>query len=428
MTELEALVGKHADLVAWDNLESTTKQQIQQTLGECNYPQGIVYPHTQDSLREIVALAHTNQWQILPCGNGSKLSWGGLVTYCDLVVSTQKINRIVAHNVADLTVTVEAGTTLATLQSQLQATGQFIPIDPAYPNTATIGGIIATADSGSWRQRYGGVRDLVLGVSFVRADGQIAKAGGKVVKNVAGYDLMKLFTGSYGTLGIISQVNLRTYPVPAASTTVILTGTSEIIANAASILLASSLSPTCADILSESVVKQLELGVGMGLMVRFQSIHASVKEQAQQLQAMGEKLGLQVLVCDDNQEAELWRKFSQLLRFPTHSQGITCKIGVLPNRGVEFLNKLHLLTGDRGLGRMNMGSGLGHLHLDVDSPVEELRQYCQDYQGFLTILEAPVTVKQNLEPWGYTGNALELMGSIKQQFDPDNMFSPGRLF
>lgn len=426
MTNIENLLGKNANLVAWDNLESSTQQQIQQTFVDANYPQWIVYPHTQDSLKEIVTLAHNHNWQILPCGQSSKLSWGGLVSHCDLVVSTKKINRLIAHNVADLTVTVEAGITLAEVQNQLQPTGQFLPIDPAYPDTATIGGIMATADSGSWRQRYGGIRDLVLGVSFIRSDGQIAKAGGKVVKNVAGYDLMKLFTGSYGTLGIITQVNFRTYPLPAASTTVILTGENGAIAKAASTLLASSLSPTCGDIISASVVKQLELGTGMGLMVRFQSIPASVKEQAQQLQSMGKKLGLQVLVCSENQETNLWPEFSQLLRHPPTKNTITCKIGLLPNKAVEFLNQLHHLSKGKGLGRINIGSGLGNLLLDADVPVAKLRQSCQDYQGFLSILEAPVTVKQKLEPWGYTGNTLELMQRIQKQFDPNNIFSPGR--
>ncbi len=123
---------------------------------------------------------------------------------------------------------MQAGLKLADLQAFLAPSGQFLPLDPSYADNATIGGIIATADAGTWRQRYGGVRDLILGFSFIRHDGEIAKAGGRVVKNVAGYDMMKLFTGSYGTLGIIDQITLRLYPETANSETLIITGNSDI--------------------------------------------------------------------------------------------------------------------------------------------------------------------------------------------------------
>ncbi|NES72750.1 MAG: FAD-binding oxidoreductase, partial [Okeania sp. SIO2D1] len=206
-----------------------------------------------------------------------------LVSQVDLVVSTQKLNRIVEHAVEDLTVSVEAGVKLADLQQRLRAAGQFLPLDPAYPETATLGGILATADAGSWRQRYGGVRDLVLGLSVVRADGEIAKAGGKVVKNVAGYDLMKLFVASYGTLGIISEVTLRTYPLLKASQTVAAAGDESAIAKLTESLLCSALTPTAIDLLSTRLVEDLALGNGFGLLVRFQSLGASVEEQSQRL-------------------------------------------------------------------------------------------------------------------------------------------------
>ena len=172
----------------------------------------LAFPETLEALATGVKLANEFDWKILICGNGSKLSWGGLVKEAQLVISTQRLNRIIDHAIGDLTVTVEAGMTISQLQQALSPSNQFLPLNPCYPQSATIGGIVATADTGSWRQGYGGVRDLLLGLSFVRADGVIAKAGGRVVKNVAGYDLMKLFCGSFGTLGIISQVTMRLYP------------------------------------------------------------------------------------------------------------------------------------------------------------------------------------------------------------------------
>ena len=159
------------------------------------------------------------------------------------IVSTQKLDRLIAHAVGDLTVTVEAGMKFAKLQEILATAGQFLPLDPAYPDRASIGGIIATADTGSLRHRYGGVRDLLLGITFVRADGKIAKAGGRVVKNVAGYDMMKLFTGAYGTLGILTEVTFRVYPLPTTEGTVILTGAADKLANLAKILLSKYFDP-----------------------------------------------------------------------------------------------------------------------------------------------------------------------------------------
>ena len=134
------------------------------------------------------------------------------------------LNQVVEHGEEDLVITVQAGMKIKDLNNFLASKGQFLPIDPFFEEEATVGGVVATANNLSWRQRYGGVRDLILGLSFVRADGEVVKAGGKVVKNVAGYDLMKLFTGSYGSLGIITQVTFRLYPLVAHSSSIFVGG------------------------------------------------------------------------------------------------------------------------------------------------------------------------------------------------------------
>jgi glycolate oxidase FAD binding subunit len=359
----------------------------------------------------------------MPCGSGSKLSWGGLAKDVKLVVSTQRLDRIIEHAVGDLTVTVEAGIKLADLQNTLKQVNQFLPLDPAYPESATIGGIVATTDAGSWRHRYGGVRDLVLGLSFVRADGKIAKAGGRVVKNVAGYDLMKLFAGSYGTLGIISQVTFRLYPIPDDSITVVITGEDSAIATATKTLLASSLTPTAADLLSALLVKKLELGDGMGLLVRFQSIPASVEEQANAIGSIAQQLGLKARIDRQNDEAELWQKLQKIMRLPSSDAAVTSKIGILPSAAVNLLKKID------GLGIVHVGSGLGRLHLDGEdslNQIQQIRSIVEDNRGFLTILESPAALKAQIEPWGYTDNALEIMRKIKKQFDPENILNADR--
>jgi glycolate oxidase FAD binding subunit len=419
------------NLTNWEDLDAQWQRRIEGAILATNPPDCLAFPETPESLAAAVKFASDSGWKLLPCGSGSKLSWGGLVRKATLAISTQRLNRIVEHAAGDLTVTVEAGVKLAKLQQALQASRQFLPLNPAYPESATIGGIIATADSGSWRQRYGGVRDLILGLSFVRADGAEAKAGGRVVKNVAGYDLMKLFTGSYGTLGIITQVTFRLYPLPEASATLAMAGDKEAIAVAAQTLRQSGLTPTAAELLSPAVVKGLDLGEGMGLIVRFQSIPESVAEQLQQVSGIAEKLGLRVSYYREAEETSLWQRLADSLRRPTSEAAVTCKIGVMPDCAAQFLAQLDALLGDGGWGKVNLSSGLGWLHLPTIAAVsylEKLRLLCQEERGFLTILESPAAVKQQVEPWGYTGNALDMMRKIKEKFDPQALLSPGRFW
>lgn len=424
--ELQTIVGDA--IVSWENVKPHWQEQVTNASTAENLPCGIVYPHTTAELKSILQKAYKNNWRVLPCGRGSKLGWGGLANQVDLVVSTECLNRIIEHAVGDLTVTVEAGVKFADLQAILGKFGQFLPLEPAYPQEATLGGIVATADSGSLRHRYGGIRDMLLGISFIRSDGQLAKAGGRVVKNVAGYDLMKLFTGSYGTLGILTELTFRVYPIPQASATVVLVGDPEKIATATNTLLASALTPTAVDLLSTKLVNQLGFTQGMGLMVRFQSVTESVKEQSSRLLSVGEKLGLKGTIYNDDNE-QLWQSLSEQIWNAPQKPVITCKIGVSPIAAVSALTQLEHITSAQGMGLIHGGSGLGLLQLDATvtaQTIMEMRQYCESKNGFLTILEAPATIKEQLDVWGYNGNALEIMRLLKQQFDPKTILSSNR--
>jgi glycolate oxidase FAD binding subunit len=312
---LTSILSTENAVILWENLTSTEQHKIQQGIDSKSRPSCIVYPHSQAELAAVIAIANSHQWRVLTWGSGSKINWGGLAKNIDIIVSTEHINQLIEQAVGDLTVTVEAGMKFAQLQEILAKHHQFLALDPAFPNSATIGGMVATADTGSLRQRYGGVRDQLLGITFIRADGQIAKAGGRVVKNVAGYDLMKLFTGAYGTLGIISQVTFRVYPIPETSGTVILTGKAEAISQAVRTLQSSELTPTQVDLLSSKLVNNLNLGTGVGLIARFQSINESVQEQSKRLLLIGEKLGLHGVIYSENQEADLWQRLPEQIHF-----------------------------------------------------------------------------------------------------------------
>ena len=428
-----SIVGEKNAVCLWENIKLGKQKCIKQAISG-NLPSCIVYPRTQEQLAAVIATAYSNKWRVLPCGSGSKLSWGGLAKGIDVVVSTERINQLIEHAVGDLTVTVEAGMKFSDLQTLLAKSRQFLAIDPTAPELATIGGIVATGDTGSLRQRYGSVRDQLLGITFVRADGQVAKAGGRVVKNVAGYDLMKLFTGSFGTLGFITQLTFRVYPLPEASGTVVLTGNAEAVSQAADILRGSALTPVQADLLSTKLVSSLGLGQGLGLIARFQSISESVKEQSNRVLEVGQKLGLNGAIFADGDEDSLWQRLQERIYTTDTESVITCKIGVLPTAAVEILTQVEL-------GLVHISSGLGLLQLEDKNQVLKVRdELCsagsdaygglrlrtQTNRGFLTILEAPVAVKEQVDVWGYTGNALPLMRRIKEQFDSKNILSPGR--
>lgn len=412
-SSLASIVGEENLICDRDNI------QVNLAVSPGNLPSCIVYPQTQQQLAEVISTAYRNRWRVLPCGNGSKLKWGGLASCVDIVVSTQRLNKTINHAVGDLTLTVEAGVKFADIKANLAINKQILALNPSKPQLATIGGIIATSDTGSLRQRYGSVRDQLLGITFVRADGKIARAGGRVVKNVAGYDLMKLFTGSYGTLGIITEATFRLYPMQSASGTAMLTGSQEAIFQAADTLRSSALTPTQADLLSSQLVSRMGLGKGLGLIVRFESIPESVKEQLNQVLQVGEKLGLTGVVYSDTDELDLWQRLPEQIHLPESESAITCKIGVLPNAAVEVLNQADL-------GLIHMASGLGILRFEDEQRVLEMRNLCELRSGFLMILSASVEVKQKLDVWGYNGNALELMRGIKKQFDTENILSPGR--
>ncbi|MDQ3947457.1 MAG: FAD-binding oxidoreductase, partial [Actinomycetota bacterium] len=154
-------------------------------------------------------------------GGGTKFGWGRPIPEPDVEISTGGLDRLVEHNAGDLTAVVEAGTRLETVQEAFAEEGQMLALDPPALGSATVGGVVATADSGPLRHHYGGVRDLVVGVTLALSDGTLARAGGKVIKNVAGYDLGKLFAGSFGTLGLVVEVALRLHPLPARTGTAV---------------------------------------------------------------------------------------------------------------------------------------------------------------------------------------------------------------
>lgn len=432
ITQLAESVLGGERVVSQEAFEPPLSAAIQAAIAPNTAPACAVYPETQAQLSAIMTCASEHRWRVLPCGQGSKLGWGNLTTGADIVVSTQRLNRIVEHAVGDFTVTVEAGAAFAAVQAALRQTRQFIALDPAYLQQATLGGIVATRDTGALRQRYGGVRDMLIGISFVRHDGELVKAGGRVVKNVAGYDLMKLMTGSYGTLGILAQLTFRTYPLQEAVSTVILQGPAEAIGAATAAVRQSSLTPVAMDLLSPGLVPDNQGDYGLAL--QFQSVDAGVAEQIARLRAIATPLPISVqIIAGEAASLQFWHGLTASLfpadRAPT---AVVAQFGILPTEMTALLNSLQAtLAADSWQARVHAGSGIGTLRLSAEAndwhSVQTVRLRCQAAGGYLSLLEAPAEWKTALDSWALPKDTKRLMQRLQGQFDPQSCLSPGRL-
>ena len=441
-------------VVLFDRLTPNLHERVVTSLTPDSLPPAsVLYPQTIAELSRAIALAYEHRLRVLPCGSATKLDWGGLVSRADLVISTAKLNRVIEHCVGDLTVTVESGVKYQDLQTVLAKEGQFLAIDPPYSAEATIGGILATGSAGSLRHRYNGVRDMCLGIEFVRSDGEVVKAGGRVVKNVAGYDLMKLLTGSYGTLGIAASVTFRLYPLPEYTQIVVLTGTAEAIAQAQQKISTSVLTPTACDLLSATAITDLGLGQGSGLVLQFASLKASVIEQCDRIAVLAKELNLEVQILGEAKEfwelleILIWQDELRNLEQSSESASVVCKLGLLPSASVSFLKECEQIFDIQSYYlQIHTGSGLGILRVEdvqdleaIALQIAKVRSIAESCGGFLSILEAPQALKfgnrtlgnnsSNLENvWGYRGNARDLMVKIQQQFDPRGLLSCDRLY
>ncbi len=392
-----------------------TGENLGITGSECdNLLQIPMRPATAAEVGEI--LRQTGRQAVRLQGQNSKAHWGRQTHPPGITISTAALNRIVNYSVADLVVTVEAGVKWVDLQAELATQRQFWPVHPLYPDRATVGGILATADTGAWRQRYGGVRDGVLGIHWVRPDGEQVKAGGQVVKNVAGYDLMKLLTGAWGTLGCITQATLRLYPLPPVTRSFLVQG--EDLARVRQQLLDSALQPTACDVLSGALVGQLGLPAQPSLWVEWRGTAVSVAEQVTRWQAL----------CPDSMvelPPDTGEQLTRILSVPGTHPHVLLKIGVLPTRTVPLALYLEQLAPQAWL-QLHSGVGLGRCVLptvpdDLAALVTQMRAFVHP-QGFVSVVAGPDVPNR----WDVRENSLTLMQRVKQQLDPHNRLNPGR--
>jgi glycolate oxidase FAD binding subunit len=379
----------------------------------------VVAPASTDEVAEVLRVAGHHDLAVLPRGSGSKLDWGGSPDRADVLLDTAGITGVVEHAAGDLVVVVRAGTPVRELQDVVGRAGQQLALDVPF-GSATVGGTLAAATSGPRRLLYGTARDLLIGITFVRGDGVVAKAGGRVVKNVAGYDFGKLLTGSWGTLGVITEAVFRLHPVPAARRVVTATFPDADSAGRAALAVAGSqVVPTAVELDQHGGGHDATVTVA----ALVEGVAASVDARAAALIPV---LGGDAIIGDP---VPSW--FGALPFSPgdTGLKVTSALTGVGP-----LLTAARRLAGDAGLPLTMRGSAAGVLYAGlppdadpgaVHTVVDGLRATAARYDGSLTVLTAPPDVRHAVDMWGPVPG-LDLMRRLKHEMDPDRRLSPGR--
>jgi len=397
-----------------------------------------VAPRSGEEVTQVMRLASSEHLSVIPAGAATWIDAGNVLSGSDLIITTRRMTRVIKHEPADLVATAEAGVTLSEFQKHLAQAGQWLPIDPpddAGDGRATLGGVVATGLGGAHSFGFGLPRSFVIGMRVVLGDGRAIKAGGNVVKNVAGYDLCKLFTGSYGTLGLITELTFKLRPLPAESRTVVASGTLASLITAGR-KVASQFSPVAIELVSRRLAGNLEIATGRDLllMVRFMGSQRSVVAQtAQALKVLRE--GNNQCTTHDEDDS-LWRKLSAA---PVRSNDdLSWRVGLRPTDLVSFLTDMAELENDEASQvalRWHAGLGDGRLRAIARAPVyhretvrvlEHLRQRARSLGGNLVLESAPTEIKNEFDAWGDFGSVTGLMKRVKAQLDPHNLLSPGR--
>ncbi len=371
----------------------------------------------------LMRLANDEGLRVAPRGGGTKMGWGNPPRELDLILSTARMNEVIEHVPGDQVVRVQAGLNLETLQERLGRSDQMLAIDPPEKDAgATVGVVVAANSSGPRRYRYGTVRDLIIGITVVLPDGTIAKAGGKVVKNVAGYDLGKLFTGSLGTLGVMASCNFRLHPRPEAARTVAVELNDTLAAGQAAQALMHSQVFASALELHWSEDARL-------LTVLIEGISKGVDAQAETASYLLRGFG-EVRTLSDEEASHLGpltppgacdEVAIKIAHPPAELTGVLdSALGAAERRGVT-----PRITGHAGAGVTYVALSGGEEEARVQV-VEELREIWVRRGGSVVVRQAPVPVKKRLDAWGPARDYLGLTRRVKEKFDPRGILNPGR--
>lgn len=384
-------------------------------------------------LAEAAQMLCDTDGSVLFRGSGTKMSWGGRPRDPDLVLETGRMRRLLTHNPADMTASVQAGMPLAELQDVLAKSGQWFALDPpSQPAGATIGGLLATGDFGPRRLRYGAARDLVIGLTIVLADGTVARAGGHVIKNVAGYDLTRLVYGSLGSLGLIAEIVFRVHPRPQASATTVVPATAAVATAAALRLLASPLEPAAVHWVSSDATDS-----DARLAVRFEGSAVGVAEQVAALPQLFADVGVSTAAASPEtvrgpDEDDLWQVLG---RASVAEPGeCTAFAGTLPSQLPDVVRALvaagEAFGGPTGLASdVALGLHVARLRGEPSQQAAAFDAWRREILGMggtVLLRDRPADMDGLVDTLGPPPSAIALMRALKSRLDPHGRCAPGR--
>lgn len=380
-------------------------------------------PASQDDLVELVRQAHHDQTPLYPIGGGTSLGVGLTPKQSGCGVVTKALQRVVDFPARDLTVTVEAGITLQALADLLSTENLQLPVDVPHPQRATLGGVIATAWSGPRRYGYGLIRDAVIGIRAVDGRGEVFNGGGRVVKNVAGYDFCKLLTGSLGMLGIISQVTLKLRPRPQ-QTTIFQVGlpSLEVADGLLTELNTSPVLPVAIDILSH--------GDQHSLFIILEGTQAEVAWQHAQLLDFLQQRAFTAQVVPQSENAAV---LHELIHFPAVAAPLSIKATLRPSQTFRFAAVVQEIDPQAHV-QIHAGSGIVYVRFSefpqaglARTLISKLQPLAAESLGSVVVLSNPAGLDATFQStWGIGGAQLALQGEVKKQFDPRSILNPGR--
>ncbi|GIW46699.1 MAG: glycolate oxidase [Deltaproteobacteria bacterium] len=408
-------------------------------------PRLVVFPRSVEEISEILKIAFRSSTAITPWGGGTKIGLGRIPDRVDVVICTTNINSVSEYEAADLVCTTQCGIQLRKLQEILRVKRQFLAVDPPHLEAgATIGGIIVTNDSGPRRQRFGALKELLLGIKVVRADGKVVKGGAKVVKNVAGYDIPKLYVGSLGTLGIVVEATFRLYPIAEFSQTCIISSPDiDALEKNVFAVLNSTVVPTCLELVSPPLLDRVSghLGFdipkkGYALCVRVESVQRAVRDQISRICDMCGGSNAKITLIEGGLEEKLW---DCLINFPwkfLKDGRLVCKASILPGSIKWFLRGLEQISSSLHLDAYVLGrAGSGVLTVSLESREDDsslvdavslLRKEIRVIGGNLTVWDCPLSMKSRIDVWDDIGESIGIMKRIKRLLDPRAILNPGR--
>lgn len=386
-------------------------------------PRAIIRPGSSQEAVECLRVCAETGAAVVPAGFGTWLECGNPRARADVVMSLERISRIIDYSPADLTATVEAGIALSDFNLAVMRERQWLPLDPPGASRASLGAVAACASFGSLRFGFGAIRDYVIGLRLAHADGEESRSGGKVVKNVAGYDMNKLYIGSFGTLAVITELTIKLRPLPDKSTTVLATSSDvSLLTKLAASILSSNLIPASVlltrGVLADSSNKKFALAV------RFVESEPTVKFQVEKVLKLIES-GVEADTIGDSQAATLWGELADVDR----RARVAIRISLPLSHVASGFEKL--LDEERDCYvAADLATGIIRAAFDAEEGravdmIKKLRSEAALMGGTLVIERAPLGVKREADAWGDVGETVELMKAIKAKFDPQSLLNPG---